>query len=183
MIAPTDRMSRGGAMSKPTIPVASADLSGNEEKYALQAVRSTWISSTGEFLSRFEPEFAAACSVPHALAVANGTVALHLALAGLNVGPGDEVIVPSLTYIATANAVRYVGAEPVFVDVDPQTWTMCPRAVEEAITSRTRAIIPVDLLGHPADMDPINRMAAINGLWVVEDAAEAVFAKYKGRTT
>jgi perosamine synthetase len=170
-------------MSKPRIPVASADLSGNEEKYALQAVRSTWISSTGEFLSRFEPEFAAACGVPHALAVANGTVALHLALAGLNVGPGDEVIVPSLTYIATANAVRYVGAEPVFVDVDPQTWTMCPKAVEEAITSRTRAIIPVDLLGHPSDMDPINRIASINGLWVVEDAAEAVFATYKGRPT
>jgi perosamine synthetase len=170
-------------MTKPNIPVASADLSGNEEKYAVEAIRSTWISSAGKFLARFEEEFAAACEVPHALAAANGTVALHLALAALNVGPGDEVIVPSLTYIATANAVRYVGAEPVFVDVDPDTWTLCPRAVEEAITSRTRAVIPVHLLGHPADMDPINRIAAINGLWVVEDAAEAVFARYKGRVT
>jgi perosamine synthetase len=168
-------------MSKPHIPVASVDLGGNEEKYAVQAIRSTWISSTGEFLSRFENEFAIACATPHALAVSNGTVALHLALAALNVGPGDEVIVPSLTYIATANAVRYVGAEPVFVDVDPQTWTMCPRAVEDAITARTRAVIPVHLLGHPADMDAISRIAAINGLWVIEDAAEAVFAKYKGK--
>ncbi len=170
-------------MTRPNIPVANADLSGNEEKYAVEAIRSTWISSTGVYLNRFEGEFAASCGVPHALAVANGTVALHLALAALNVGPGDEVIVPSLTYIATANAVKYVGAEPVFVDVDPDTWTLCPRAMEEAITSRTRAVIPVHLLGHPADMDAIGRIAAINGLWVVEDAAEAVFAKYKGRMT
>src|SRR6476619_4242035 len=114
--------------SQTRIPVADVDLSGNEEAYAVQAIRSTWISSAGEFLSRFEAEFAAACGVPHALAVAHGTVGLHLVLAGLNVGPGDEVIVPSLTYIATANAVRYVGAEPVFVDVDPSTWTLSPEA-------------------------------------------------------
>ncbi len=168
-------------MSKPNIPVASVDLRGNEEDYALQAIRSTWISSTGAFLSRFEQEFAGCCEIPHALAVANGTVALHLVLAALNIGPGDEVIVPSLTYIATGNAPRYVGAEPVFVDVDPQTWTLCPRAVEQAITSRTRAIIPVHLMGHPADMDALNRLAAIHGLWVIEDAAEALFARYKGR--
>ena len=168
-------------MSTHRIPVASVDLSGNEERYALDAIRSTWISSTGAYLDRFESEFAALCDTRSALAVCNGTVALHLALLGLDVRPGDEVIVPSLTYVATANAVRYVGAEPVFVDVDPQTWCMDPRRVEEAITRRTRGIIPVHLLGHPADMDPINHIGAVNGLWVVEDAAEATLARYKGK--
>jgi perosamine synthetase len=167
---------------KPKIPVASVDLSGNEEQYALEAIRSTWISSAGAFLNRFESEFASACEVKHALAVANGTVALHLVMAALNLNPGDEVIVPSLTYIATGNAPRYVGAEPVFVDVDPDTWTLRPDKIEEAITPRTKAIIPVHLLGHPADMDAINRIAAINGLTVIEDAAEATFATYKGKT-
>jgi perosamine synthetase len=95
--------------------------------------------------------------------------------------PGDEVLVPSLTYIATANAVRYCGAEPVFVDVDPKTWCIDPDRLEEAITRKTKGIIPVHLYGHPADMDRVNRFAATHGLWVVEDAAEAHFARYKGR--
>lgn len=163
------------------IPVASVDLSGNEEKYAVEAIKSTWISSTGKFLSQFENEFANLCQTKHAVAVCNGTVALHLALLGLDVRPGDEVLVPSLTYIATANAVRYVGAEPVFVDVDPETWCMDPKKIEAAITRRTKGIIPVHLLGHPADMDEINKIAAVHGLWVVEDAAEALDAKYKGK--
>lgn len=163
------------------IPVANTDLSGNEEQYVVDAIRSTWISSTGVYLTRFEKEFSSLCDVESTLAVSNGTVALHLALLGLGVQPGDEVIVPSLTYIATANAVRYVGAEPVFVDVDPKTWCIDPQQIEDAITRRTRGIIPVHLMGHPADMDPINKIAAVHGLWVVEDAAEAHFAKYKGR--
>lgn len=163
------------------IPVANVDLSGNEEKYVLDAVRSTWISSTGQYLQRFEGEFAEACGTAHALSVSNGTVALHLALLGMDVRPGDEVLVPSLTYVATANAVRYVGGEPVFVDVDPNTWCIDPDQLEAAITRRTKGIIAVHLLGHPADMDRINRVAAVHGLWVVEDAAEAVFAKYKGK--
>ncbi len=159
------------------IPVASVDLSGNEEKYAVEAIKSSWISSTGKFLSQFENEFANLCQTKHSVAVCNGTVALHLALLGLDVRPGDEVLVPSLTYIATANAVRYVGAEPVFVDVDPETWCMDPKKIEAAITRRTKGIIPVHLLGHPADMDEINKIAAVHGLWVVEDAAEALDAK------
>src|SRR4051794_23071679 len=163
------------------IPVAAPDLSGNEEKYVVDAIRSSWISSSGPYLQRFEREFAALCGTKAALAVCNGTVALHLALLGLNVRPGDEVLVPSLTYIATANAVRYVGAEPVFVDVDPHTWTMSPELIERHITPRTTGIIPVHLYGHPADMDEINHLAAVHGLWVVEDAAEAPFARYKGR--
>jgi perosamine synthetase len=163
------------------IPVAQPDLTGNEEKYVVDAIRSSWISSAGKYLDRFEREFAAACNSDAALGVSNGTVALHLALMALDVRPGDEVLVPSLTYIATANAVRYVGAEPVFVDVDPATWCIDPAKLEAAMTRRTRGIIAVHLYGHPADMDAINHLAAVHGLWVVEDAAEAHFAKYKGR--
>jgi perosamine synthetase len=165
------------------IPVAAPDLSGAEEKNVIEAIRSTWISSTGAFLNRFEAEFAGLCETSGCLAVCNGTVALHLALLGLDVRPGDEVLVPSLTYIATANAVRYVGAEPVFVDVDPETWCIDPKLLEASITRRTKGIIAVDLYGHPADMDAINHIAAVHGLWVVEDAAEAHFARYKGRPT
>ena len=166
---------------KNRIPVAQPDLTGNEENYVVDAIRSTWISSSGAYLQRFEAEFADLCETRSAIACCNGTVAIHLALLGLGVRPGDEVIVPSLTYIATANAVRYVGAEPVFVDVDPKTWCIDPARIEDAITRRTRGIIGVHLMGHPADMDRINHIAAVHGLWVVEDAAEATLAKYKGR--
>jgi len=163
------------------IPLAMPDVAGNEERYVVEAVRSTWISSTGPFVQRFEKEFASLCGTQSAVGVCNGTVALHLALLALDVRPGDEVLVPSLTYIATANAVRYVGAEPVFVDVDPQTWCLDPKLIEASITRRTRGIIAVHLYGHPADMDAINHIAAVHGLWVVEDAAEAHTALYKGR--
>lgn len=163
--------------------MAAPDLTGREEEYVVSAIRSTWISSTGPFIGRFENEFAALCGTRTAIAVSNGTVALHLALLALNVRRGDEVIVPSLTYIATANAVRYLGAEPVFVDVDPETWCLDPKKIEDAITSRTRGILPVHLYGHPADMDAINHIAGVHGLWVVEDAAEAPLATYKGRPT
>jgi perosamine synthetase len=163
------------------VPIASVDVNGNEEKYVIDAIRTTWISSTGAYLDRFEKEFAELCNSKSAIAVCNGTVALHLALLGMDIRPGDEVLVPSLTYIATANAVRYCGGEPVFIDVDPKTWCLDPEQIEASITRRTKGIIAVHLLGHPADMDSINRLAAIHGLWVVEDAAEAVMAKYKGR--
>ena len=169
----------GSGMSK--IQVAAPDLGQQEEQYVLEALRSTWISSTGPFLNRFEAEFGGLCGTSGCLGVCNGTVALHLALLGLDVRPGDEVLVPSLTYIATANAVRYVGAEPVFVDVDPETWCIDPKLLEASITRRTKGIIAVHLYGHPADMDAINHIAAVHGLWVVEDAAEAHFACYKGR--
>ncbi len=133
-------------------------------------------------MSRFEAEILQSCAETRtSLGVCNGTVALHLALLGLDVRPGDEVLVPSLTYIATANAVRYVGAEPVFVDVDPATWCIDPKLLEASITRRTKGIIAVHLYGHPADMDAINHLAAVHGLWVVEDAAEAHMARYKGR--
>lgn len=163
------------------ISVATADLTGNEERYVVEALRSSWISSTGPFVGRFERSFADACGTRAAIGVANGTLALHLALMTVDLRPGDEVLVPSLTYIATANAVRYCGAEPVFVDVDPETWCIDPARLEERVTRRTKGIIPVHLYGHPADMDRINHLAGTHGLWVVEDAAEAHFARYKGR--
>lgn len=163
------------------IPIAAPDLGGNEERYVVEAIRSTWISSTGPFINRFEADFSAICGTTSAVGVCNGTVALHLALLALDVRPGDEVLVPSLTYIATANAVRYVGAEPVFVDVDPETWCIDPQLLEASVTRRTRGIIAVHLYGHPADMDAINHVAAVHGLWVIEDAAEAHFARYRGR--
>lgn len=165
------------------IPVAAPDLSGNEEAYVLAALRSSWISSSGPYIDRFERAFAELCEVHAAIGVCNGTVALHLALLALGVRAGDEVLVPSLTYIATANAVRYVGAEPVFVDVDPATWCIDPAKLEDSISRRTRGIIAVHLYGHPADMDAINHVAAVHGLWVVEDAAEAHLARYKDRST
>ena len=163
------------------IPLAQPDLSELEEEYVLDALRSTWISSSGKYVDRFENQFAELCGSKASIGVCNGTVALHLALLSLDVRPGDEVLVPSLTYVATANAVRYVGAEPVFVDVDPNTWCIDPELLEERITRRTKGIIAVHLYGHPADMDAINYVAGVHGLWVVEDAAEAHSARYKDR--
>jgi perosamine synthetase len=163
------------------IPVAQPSLDGNEAKYVLDCVNSEWISSSGIYVDRFETDFAAFCGVTEAVTCTNGTAALHLALAALGVGPGDEVIVPALTFVATANAVRYCGAEPVFVDIDPETMNVDPDEIEQSITARTRAIIPVHLYGQCADMDPILDMAASAGLVVVEDAAEAQGAEYHDR--
>ena len=164
------------------IPVYTPDLSGSEEAYVLDAVRSGWISSLGHYVTQFEREFAAFCGVAHGVSVANGTVALHLALHALGIGPGDEVIVPSLTFVATANAVRYTGAHPVFADVDPCTWCIDPADVARLVTPRTRALIPVHLYGHPAPMPELTALADRHGLAVVEDAAEAHGASSAGRT-
>jgi perosamine synthetase len=177
MSGPTQWLSRSMSFD---IPLCNPDLTGNEAKYALEAIQSGWIG-TGPFIKRFEAEFARLSGARAAVACANGTVALHLALRAMGLEAGDEVIVPSFTYVASANAVRLCGAEPVFVDVDPETWCIDPALAEQAITPRTKGIMPVDLYGHPADLDAINRLAAIYGLWVVEDAAEAALAKYKGR--
>jgi perosamine synthetase len=163
------------------IPLAVPDLSGNEAAYVSEAIASTWISSSGEFLSRFERDFAEYCGAESALAVANGTVALHVALLALGCGPGDEVIVPSLTYIASVNAIRYTGATPVFADADEQSWCIDPDHVEQLISPRTVGIVAVHLYGQPADMVALNGLAARHGLWVVEDAAEAPGATVEGR--
>lgn len=163
------------------IPVAAPALVGNEKAYVMDCLESTWISSTGKYIERFEEAFANFCNTKHAITCCNGTVALHLALMALGVGFGDEIIVPTLTYVATANAVTYCGARPVFVDSEPETWTIDPSLIEENITPRTKGIIVVHLYGHPVDMDAVLTLARKHGLFVVEDAAEAHGAKYKGK--
>lgn len=135
----------------------------------------------GPEVDAFEREFAAACGVEHGIAVNSGTSALHLALLAAGLGPGDEVITVPFTFVATVQAIRYTGARPVFVDIDPATYTMDPAALERAITRRTRAIIPVHLYGQPADMDPILAVARAHGLVVIEDAAQAHAASDRGR--
>jgi len=168
-------------MRKKLIPVAAPMLVGNEKTYVMDCLESTWISSSGKYIERFEQTFADFCGVKHAATCCNGTVALHLALMALGVKPGDEVIVPTLTFVATANAVRYCGARPVFIDSEPETWNMNPALVEAKITPRTKGIIAVHLYGHPVDMDPVMAIARRRGLFVIEDAAEAHGAEYKGR--
>lgn len=168
-------------MSGDSIPVGAPALIGNEKSYVMDCLESTWISSKGRYIEWFEKAFAEFCGVKHALSCCNGTAALHLALMALAVGPGDEVIVPSLTFVATANAVSYCGAKPIFVDSECETWNIDPRLIEQRITSRTKGIVVVHLYGHPADMDPILDIARKHQLFVVEDAAEAHGAMYKDR--
>ncbi len=163
------------------ISVASPVFLGNEKKYVCDCIDSTWISSAGKYINELEKKFAEFCDVKHALSCSNGTVALHLALMALGIKEGDEVIVPTLTYIATANAVKYCGATPVFVDSDRYTWNMDTEAFEKAITERTRAVIVVPLYGNPADMDKIMEISRKHNIYVVEDAAEAHGATYMGR--
>lgn len=163
------------------IPVAAPMLVGNEKAYVMDCLDSTWISSNGKYIERFESAFANFCGVKHAATCSNGTTALHLALMALGVKRGDEVIVPTLTFVATANAVVYCGARPVFVDSEPETWNLDPGQIEALITPRTKGIIVVPLYGHPVDMDPIMSIAQRRGLFVLEDAAEAHGAEYKGR--
>lgn len=162
------------------IPVAAPVIGARELECVADAMRSGWVSSIGPYLDALEQGFAEFCGTKHAVAVSNGTVALHLALHALGVGPGDEVIVPDLTFAATAHAVLQTGATPVFADVDPVSWCVDPRAVERAIGPRTRAIIPVHLYGHPADMGALTAIAAPRGIAVLEDAAEAHGARVSG---
>jgi perosamine synthetase len=163
------------------IPVCEPTLRGNELKYVQQAVETNWISSAGGFIPQFEAQFAEYCGTKYGIACFNGTVALHLALATLDLQPGDEVIIPTFTMIATINAVTYCGATPVLVDNEPQYWQMDVNQVADKITPRTKAIIPVHIYGHPVDMDALNEVACRHGILVIEDAAEAHGAEYKGR--
>lgn len=163
------------------LPVAEPSLLGRELEYVTDCIATNWISSKGKYVDRFEADFARLAGTRFALSTSNGTTALHLALASLGVGPGDEVIVPDLTFIATANAVTYCGAKAVLVDVDPETWTIDPAALRAAVTPRTRGVVPVHLYGHPADMDAVAEVAKAAGLFVLEDCAEALGARYRGR--
>ncbi|MDD1652982.1 MAG: DegT/DnrJ/EryC1/StrS family aminotransferase [Methanomicrobiales archaeon] len=165
------------------IPVCEPVIGEQELRYVTDCIETNWISSKGTYVTGFERRFAAYCGASEGIATTNGTTALHLALAALKVGPGDEVILPAFTMMATAFAVLYCGARPVLVDADPETWNMDPSLLAEKITGRTRVILPVHIYGHPCDMDPIRELAEDHHAVVVEDAAEAHGAEYRGRRT
>jgi len=162
-------------------PIYQPSLSGNEKKYVNECLDSSWISSKGRFVADFETKFAAYTAVRYATSVTNGTTALHLALLALGMSLGDEVIVPTLTYIASVNAITYTGATPVFVDSLPDTWQMDPDDVRRKITPQTRAIMVVHLYGHPCEMDSLVTIAKEHGVFLIEDCAEAFGTLYKGR--
>ena len=178
------------------IPLAVPYLHGNEQRYLEECIRTNWVSYVGPFVSRFESEFAKAVGSAHAVAVNSGTAALHIGLLAVGVGAGDLVLVPDLTFIAPANAVRYCGAEPVFIGVTRDTWQLDVALVErylrerceirdgatrhKASGRRVAAIVPVDLLGHAVDMDPLLALAKRGGIAIVEDATETLGGTYRG---
>jgi perosamine synthetase len=163
------------------IPVYQPYFNGREKEYVNQCMDSTWISSKGEFIGKFERGFAEYIGADHATTVSNGTVAIHLALEALGIGPGDEVIVPTLTYIASVNTIIQTGAKPVFVDSLESTWQVDPKDVEAKITPRTKAVMAVHLYGLPCDMDALSSICQKHNLLLVEDCAEAFGTFYKGQ--
>jgi len=168
-------------MTNIKVPIYKPDLTGNEMKYVSECINSSWISSRGKFVSEFEKSFSNAVKVEHATSVCNGTVALHLALVALGIGPGDEVIVPTLTYIASVNAIVYCGAKPIFVDSSSETWQIDPDSVIDKITPNTKAIMAVHLYGQACDMDALLNIAKKHKLFLVEDCAEAFGTYYKNK--
>jgi perosamine synthetase len=165
------------------IPLYRPDLSGNERKYVLDCIDSTWISSNGEYVQKFEAALARITGAPQATVVCNGTVALHLAVHCLDIGPGDEVIVPTFTYIASVNAIAQTGATPVFAESRQSDWLIDPAGIEALVTPRTRAILPVHLYGAVCDMPAILEIAGKHGLKVIEDCAESLGASLHGQHT
>ncbi|MEI8006497.1 MAG: DegT/DnrJ/EryC1/StrS family aminotransferase [Bacteroidota bacterium] len=163
-------------MFEEKIPIAKPSFLGNEKKYVLDALESGWISSIGPYIDRFEKDFAAYHGVKHAIATHNGTIALHLALSAAGIQTGDEVIVPDLTFIATANVVRYCNALPVLTDVNINDWNISPEFISAAIRPSTKAVIPVHLYGNPAKMTEIMQLAGEHNLFIIEDCAEATGA-------
>jgi len=159
---------------KDFIPISQPSITQKEIDYVTDAVR-------GKYINMFEQKFAEFCGVKHAVTTSNGTAAIHLVLEVLGIKEGDEVIIPDLTFVATANAVKYTGATPVLVDIDPYNLCISPESIEKAITDKTKVIMPVHLYGHPADMESINKIAEKHNLLVIEDAAEAHGASIKGK--
>jgi len=168
-------------MSNFTIPVYRPNLTGKERDYVLECIDSSWISSRGRFVAEFEERFSAEIGVANSISVCNGTVAIHAALLALGIKTGDEVIVPTLTYVASVNAIAYTGATPVFVDSLCTSWQVDPKDIRRHITPRTKAIMVVHLYGQACEMDEIMQIAKEHGLFVIEDCAEAFGTKYKDR--
>jgi perosamine synthetase len=163
------------------IPVNEPVITPEAKRNVAEALETGWVSSGGPFIGQFEEAFAQAIGVKHAVTATSGTAALHLALSALGIGPGDEVIVPDFTMIASPFSVLYTGATPVFIDVEPETYNLDPSLLEAKITKHTKAIMPVHIYGHSCDMDPINAIAKKHGLAVVEDAAEVHGGTYRGK--
>ena len=173
--------SPAGLRATRKIPVCTPLLDGREKEYVLDAVSSSWISSRGSYLDRFEREFPAYIGMKYGTSTCNGTQALHLAVRAMGIGPGDEVILPSFTMIASALAICYCGATPVLLDCDPEDWNLVPSHLEAAVSQKTKAIMVVHIYGHPTDMDPVLEVARKHRLIVIEDAAEAHGSEYKGK--
>jgi perosamine synthetase len=168
-------------MTSAPIALAQPDLDGNELKYVTECLETGWISSIGHFITDFEQAFTEISGTHYAVASSNGTTALHLALLGLGVGPGDEIIVPTVTYVATANAVKYCGATPVLADVSPGTLNIDPDELERLRTPATKGVVSVHLYGIPADVKAINAFCDANELFHLEDAAESHGATVDGQ--
>lgn len=165
------------------IPLCIPEIKGNEWKYIKECLDTNWVSSAGAYVDKFEQDFAAYVNAKHSVVTMNGTAALELALRALGIGEGDEVIVSSMTFISPVNTIKYVGAEPVFVDVCKDTYVMDTNKIEELITQKTKAILPVHIYGHPVDMDDVMRIAKKYNLYVIEDATESLGSLYKGKAT
>jgi len=163
------------------IPVCEPLLSSKELEYVADCLKTNWISSLGKYINEFEQRFAEYCGVKYGVSTTSGTTALHLALASLDIGKGDEIIVPAFTMVAPIFAILYTGARPVLVDCELETWNIDVAEIEKKITRNTRAILPVHIYGHPCDMDPILEIARKYNLYMIEDAAEAHGAEYKGK--
>ena len=163
------------------IPISKPSITKKEIAYVNDAVTSGWVSSLGEYIEKFENQFAKFCNVKKAITVSSGTTGLHLAMEAMGIGPGDEVIIPDLTFIATANAIKYTGASVVTVDIEEETLCICPKAIRKAVNKKTKAIIAVHLNGYPANMQLINEIAKEFNLYVIEDAAEAHGAKFQDK--
>jgi perosamine synthetase len=164
-------------------PVYEPSIGEEEKRNVIECLDTNWISSKGKFVKEFESAFAKYHGMHHAISVTNGTTALHLAMLTLGIGADDEVVVPTFTYIAPVNAVRYVGAKPVFVDCEPSTWQMDIDEVKKSINSKTRAILAVHVYGHPCRLDELREICDENDLFLIEDCAESIGSKYKGALT
>jgi len=163
------------------IPVAEPEIGEDELQNVVTAIKSGWVSSKGPFIQKFEEKFSSYIGVKHGVATSNGTAALHLALTALQTKRGDEILVPALTFASVANTVLYTRAKPVFIDSHPDYWCINPSKVEEKITKKTKAIIPVHIYGNPCNMNSIMKIAKDHNLIVIEDCAEAHGAEYKDR--